>query len=234
MTECPTCGETFKNRQGMRIHHATVHDESLVEPEETDCEHCGQTYLVGPGDRGRFCSRECWRAAASNRVTIECEGCGSTFEVKGHLEEKRKYCSRECYWETSSETETVQCAGCGRSITVSTTYGIEHCSRACMAEVRTGAPRPDDLDGLLWLLYVYEDHTARQTWLRANAARADDAEWLYKEDVKERLRENDWMEGGGRAKYENLTIEDVGLEPTEPEDGVNNWRKYYGETEGSA
>lgn len=223
---CPTCGETFKNRHGMRIHHATAHDESLVEREATTCEHCGTSFTPTASGKGRYCSRDCWHAAATNRVDLTCAACGDTFEVKGHKVDDRAYCSRECYWDDQRETETITCNGCGRTITVSTTHEIEHCSRACMAEDRTSAPRPADLDGVLWVLYVYEDHNARETWLRANAARSDDAEWLTEDDVKQRLRENDWMAGGSRPKYADLTIEDVGLSRDE-DASDERWQKFY-------
>lgn len=224
--ECPTCDKTFKNEHGKNIHHATAHGESLVEREPTTCDHCGETFVPGQADKGAYCSRECWHAASTNRVELACETCGDAFEVKAHKRDQRQYCSRECYWETLSETEIIECGGCGRTIEVPTAHELAHCSRACMAEARTGAPRPDDPDGLLWVLYVYEDHNARQTWLRANAARPDDAEWLTRESVEERLRENDWMAGGRRPKYADLTIEDIGLEPVD-DGGVDAWQKHY-------
>jgi uncharacterized C2H2 Zn-finger protein len=224
---CPTCDDTFKNRHGMRIHHTTVHDESLVEREPTTCEHCAETFTPSQGARGRFCSRECWRAASTNRVDLECATCGEAFKVPGHQADERDYCSRECYWASLADTEIIACAGCGRTIEVGAHYELDHCSRACMAERRTSAPRPDDLDGLLWVLYVYEDNNARETWLRTNAARPDDAAWLTQADVTDRLRENRWMVGGGTPKYADLTIEDVGLDPVDDEGGVDAWQKHY-------
>ena len=59
---CPTCDEVFKNEHGVSVHHARAHGEPLGDPETSICEHCGDEYEVGPGSKGKYCSRECFHA----------------------------------------------------------------------------------------------------------------------------------------------------------------------------
>jgi len=222
---CPTCGKEFANQHGMRIHHATAHDESLVDGELTTCDHCGDEYQVPPGATGQYCSLECRNAGMREGKRVDCETCGESFHAANwELERGQgRFCSHDCYAESLENRDTSECAGCGRNYSTFSAANIRYCSRACMAEDRTAAPRPDDLDGLLWVLAVYEDHNARATWLRANHHTDD---WLTQKDVKDRLRDNGWMGGGGDAKYSDLTLEDVGL-ANEPDDPEQTWKKYY-------
>jgi len=222
--QCPSCDETFDTEHGRNIHHTTVHGESLTQ-ETGECDYCGEEFDVPPGSTGVYCSNECQGADLRDRVELVCDHCDEAFQAKPQeAADGRRFCSRECYAASMEERSAYECAGCGRDYSVYSSAGIRYCSRACMAEDRTSAPRPDDLDGVLWVLYVYEDNNARDTWLRANH-HAD--EWLTQEETKERLKANDWMaDDGSGAKYEHLTVDDVGLEG-EPDAPDESWEKYY-------
>lgn len=220
---CPTCNREFENRHGMRIHHATAHGESLVQRTAT-CDHCGESFEVSAGSTGVYCSNECNAKGLRNRVVIECEYCGDEFEAEAKVAEGgRKYCSLDCYGASMRDRTDRVCEGCGREFGVYNSAGIRYCSRACMAEDRTSKPRPDDFDGLLWLLYVYEDHNVRDTWLRVNANRE---EWVVQDEVRERLRENDWMKPGGAPKYGDLSFDDLDVDGPDAPAGDDTWQKY--------
>lgn len=223
---CPTCDRMFETERGRNIHHTTVHGESLTR-EEATCDYCDEEFVVPAGGTGVYCSNECNHKAFQDRVELVCEQCGEAFDAEAAEADSRKYCSQACYGRSRENRVSKTCAACGRSFDVYPSASIEHCSRACMAEAKTSQPRPDDLDGLLWLLYVYEGLNLRETWLRANANRDD---WLTKEDVRTRLHENEWMAPGGRPKYGDLSLEDVGLDEI-PAEGDDTWRKYYQDRE---
>jgi len=209
----------------MRIHHATAHGESLVE-QTAMCNHCEEEFEVPAGATGQFCSTDCRDASMREGERRECVECGEMFHAaEWELDEGRQFCSHACYAASLEDRDRYECAGCGRDFSVYSAANIRYCSRSCMAEDRMAAPRPDDLDGLIWLLYVYEDVNLRATWLRANNHHD---EWLTQDDVATLLRENDWMDesSGGTAKYEDLTAADVGLEG-EPDDPDESWKKYY-------
>jgi len=235
---CPTCGKVLANRHGMRIHHVRAHDESLVEDELATCDHCDEEYIVPAGATGQYCSVECRDDAMREGERVACEQCGEEFHA-ADWELKRgqgRFCSHDCYGASLEDRDEDECAGCGRDYSAYSSANIRYCSRACMAEAQTSAPRPDDRDGLLWVLYVYEDHTARDTWLRVNN---HTDEWLTKDAVTERLKDNDWMQDAGyngsstARKLEQLEPSDIGLDD-EPDSPDETWQKYYQEQETEA
>ena len=104
--ECPHggCERSFGTEYGVKQHHAKTHDEKLRE--EAECDYCGATYEVFPGDedRTRFCSKECKAAWESenktgvkkkDRVHKECRYCGEEFKVLPCRSEQ-KFCSKTC------------------------------------------------------------------------------------------------------------------------------------------
>lgn len=223
--ECPApdCDKEFDTEHGRAVHYGHVHADTT--PEVATCGHCETEFEVPPESNGKFCSRECYRAGTRNRVTLTCAQCGDPFEVKANRAPDRTYCSYDCYGRSQRRQEQRECPACGRGFRVNVRNQIRYCSHACQAEYRTAKPRPADIDGMLWLLYVYEGHNARETWLRTNVNLNPDDQLTLKE-TRERLRENHWMRGGGVARYENLTIEDVGLDDDEhPQEST--WQKYY-------
>ena len=60
--ECPTCGERFDGKKGMRYHHARVHGESIAGDLIT-CDNCGTEKRRNPAKINEngpvYCSTEC-------------------------------------------------------------------------------------------------------------------------------------------------------------------------------
>ena len=179
------CDETFDTQQGMRIHHVRVHGERVVDT--AICDHCGDEFEPGDGSTGKYCSIECSAHSRSKQVTLTCEHCGDEFELPPSEAEGRQYCSIDCYGEASNETELRTCP-CGIKFRVAPDSDQEACSRPCEAEIRTSRPRPDDVEMLLWLLYVYEDNTIVETQKRLNHHLSEEGR-LSQVEVKERLFE---------------------------------------------
>ena len=155
---CPTCGRTdFKNMHGVKIHHHRAHGESIAGV-EVGCANCGASKRVSQAryeqtDRF-FCNDDCqgqWQSDhlagedAANwqggTVTVGCDNCGTSKEVKQHVYEgnEHHFCDHDCWGEWASKTlsgensprwgrVTVECAYCGDSKRVSQ-YRHEHCQR---------------------------------------------------------------------------------------------------------
>jgi RNase P subunit RPR2 len=80
--DCPTCGKELATEQGVRIHHAQVHEESLPNRE---CADCGAAFY-DPQSRRTFCD-DCdantgrangnWRGA---KESTNCKRCEAAFE----------------------------------------------------------------------------------------------------------------------------------------------------------
>lgn len=192
------------------------------------CEQCNEEFeLPRHQAKGRkYCSNECNGAADRQRVELDCAHCGDPFEVHPHVSDQRTFCSIDCRSASMARQVKRECEACGRGFSTNQARTNRCCSVACRSELATSQPRPDDVEGLLWLLYVYEGHNARETWLRANA-NLDPEDQLTLKETKERLRENHWMRGGGVAKYENVSPEDVGLTSVDQTPQDQPWHKYY-------
>jgi len=144
MTDCPTCGDEFKNENGMKAHHATVHGESIAGVTIT-CEYCGEEaekrQRKARNDH-EFCSRDCYNKYQSDNlsgqnasawegrtVVVTCDHCGqNTEKYEGNLEKNKKaFCSRGCHAKWQSENKTrennyqykpenqVDCKWCGET-----------------------------------------------------------------------------------------------------------------------
>jgi 5-methylcytosine-specific restriction endonuclease McrA len=113
--ECPTCGDEFDTKTGMKVHHATIHGESIAGI-DTDCPNCGEAFNIFPWRLERskdvFCSVSCemeyhgGHAKEKTHPEIECEWCGSNFQVKPAREADAQFCSRECFGKYKSENHT--------------------------------------------------------------------------------------------------------------------------------
>lgn len=223
---CPTCEEAFDSRAGMRRHHALAHGESLVEDTAT-CDNCGVEFEVSAGATGTYCSRACAGEARRDRVELTCAYCGSTFRVP-RSDEDRQYCSTECQGRAYETSERRECAMCGRSFSARPSRDDDHCCRACSAEGRTDRPRPDDVDALLWLLYVYEDHSLVQTY-RRQRARLGATDCLTQDAVRDRLREQGVFDPAGQGRRALAELDpDAVRDETTPE-GDDAWRDLYEE-----
>jgi len=64
--------------------------------ERTQCENCGEYFRYAPSLRdGVYCSNGCANDQRKRQVTIECTGCGETFERRASLD--TEYCSMACW-----------------------------------------------------------------------------------------------------------------------------------------
>lgn len=223
--KCPTCGETFASDRGVKVHHARAHGESLAEPETSICQQCGDEFEVVAGGHGKYCSRECFHASQREGETVECPVCGESFwATPSELDKGRTYCSNECYGEALDTTELRKCKMCGRTFRIQRRSDKQYCCRACMAEHRSNAPRPNDISALLWLLYVYEDHSTRETYRRQRAVLSASGA-LTKDEVRERLVGIGVYDpgGAGRRALEEADPDDFGRSAP---DGDDSWRQY--------
>jgi len=111
--ECPTCEDSFDTTRGMKIHHVSVHGESIA-GELYTCEQCGTTFRRDPAKARQsdrlFCSLECsstWQSEnwvgekhpGFNSGLVSCEQCGEQFYRKPskQAENERTFCSLECW-----------------------------------------------------------------------------------------------------------------------------------------
>jgi len=117
-TTCPTCGrDDFKSWRGVKVHHAQVHNESLVYV-ESECVICGSSYEIHESktDERNCCSYDCAAEYRSRHmagedspawkggeVELECEWCGGTYTKCRALADESRFCSPECKWEHESE-----------------------------------------------------------------------------------------------------------------------------------
>src|SRR5699024_6764722 len=99
--------------------HKVPANEDLKNQKTIECRTCGTLFDVSEHRNAKFCSRECryecMRTTSkydaivtanlpdpeeiereSKRIELECEFCGSTYEVKPYRSETAKYCSRRC------------------------------------------------------------------------------------------------------------------------------------------
>ncbi|WP_058997797.1 hypothetical protein [Haloarcula sp. CBA1127] len=221
--DCPSCTRDFDDQEAMRIHHARTHGESLVEPELSTCDHCGDEFEVSAGTEGKYCSRSCTGASRRNRETLTCEGCGEEFEVKPSDADGRRFCGNECRSEWMRELDDRDCEMCGQTFRPSRD-SRRYCCRACRFEAETSKPRPDDPDMLVWLLYVYEGHNKTETYRRQRAVLGNE-DRMYRSEVVERLEE---MGVAGRYASDtvNAALAADASSPDETPGGDDTWRQY--------
>ena len=162
--ECPTCGrDDFVSGQGVKIHHAHTHGESLGK-KTIVCDQCGEkeTLPESLAERKRFCSRDCYdtwqRTNGENegedhhnwsREEIVCEQCGERALVKQSLAGDRRFCSKECCTEWQREKGYISgenhpawkggdvevgCANCGSTKTVKRAEVEHHDRHFCTPE----------------------------------------------------------------------------------------------------
>lgn len=94
--ECPTCDKYLPTEQGVRIHHAKVHDKRL---RNRTCKDCGRQFYDSKSQR-KYCGRCNPNAGQNNgnwrdaKETSDCRLCGKSFEYYPS-DKKGVYCS-EC------------------------------------------------------------------------------------------------------------------------------------------
>lgn len=160
---CPSCDKTLNTERGMKIHHATVHDESLV-VEERECAHCGEEFQYRPDIREKYCSKECLTDSQRSQVKRECLNCGDVYETRPS--HNQKFCSKDCRLDgpnvsLSGEDHprytgrvTVECENCGREYQEipSRENRTRFCSYDCRSEYQLDHDHPFGKTG--------EDHPA--------------------------------------------------------------------------
>lgn len=115
--ECPTCGDTFASKRGVKVHHKKVHGESLAHT--ISCDWCGDEMKRAPckiRENKNLCSKRCrdeWLQQRSgdnhpsfNQTIAECTYCGERESVKQSRanRSKRYYCSLACRGKHMSQT----------------------------------------------------------------------------------------------------------------------------------
>lgn len=106
------CEREFDNTYGMKVHHVSVHGESIAGV-AVDCAWCGATKHVDPHEAEKydnhFCGPDChgeWKSAnltgedspSWSRGTKACAWCGTTKPVQQHRikSNENHYCGPEC------------------------------------------------------------------------------------------------------------------------------------------
>lgn len=152
--ECPTCGDTFANRRGMKTHHSKIHGESLAHTIE--CEWCGVEFqrckAVAEDNDHNFCGDDCrgeWLSETNagednprwrDYETSECKKCGESFEHKPYID--RTFCDIDCrndyehgsesnFWEGGKVTK--ECIECGDEFEIHPSHADQRkrCSNEC-------------------------------------------------------------------------------------------------------
>jgi hypothetical protein len=151
--------------------------------------------------------------------STECEQCGGEFPIVDYSKPNR-FCSAECLQEHNRPDN--ECAACGRRIS----GGKKYCHQSCHLEDKLERPRPGDVNGLLWVLYVYEGFSILETFRRQRAVLGAD-NCLTTDEVRERLDDI-----GEKRQYSthHWTLQkanpgDVGTAKPEGDDG---YKQYYG------
>ena len=119
---CPTCERLFGTKCGMKIHHKSVHGESLA-GRDVECSCCGETFRKDVYEAKQYdehyCSKACQKSRFSERyagednpswdggmVSVECAWCGNGLERVAAEAERNKnhFCNtHECKAKYQSE-----------------------------------------------------------------------------------------------------------------------------------
>jgi hypothetical protein len=155
-TECPTCGDEFKSKRGVKQHHAIIHNKSLSKISKV-CDICDSEFKVFEcRENAQYCSNECRAIGISgqnnptyNQVELECNFCEKLYTVIQSNENESKFCSRECQHNWQSENwrgenspswnggiVELECSECGNLFNVAKNKVNERytCSRRCAGE----------------------------------------------------------------------------------------------------
>lgn len=120
----PDCFRRFDSTRGVKTHVGKFHPELVTK----ECPECGRPFHPSPRSQ-TYCSAECHDEALSDQVTLICEECGSSFDVKASHADSRKHCSRECANDSTRELRA--CPTCGDDFEVRQSDPDVYCSRAC-------------------------------------------------------------------------------------------------------
>jgi hypothetical protein len=184
-SECPTCGEDFETEMGMKVHHSSVHDESIATTVIV-CEFCNEEFEVADSEVSNrtYCSRKCNQKSQIDRNSKDCEFCGEKFEfipsrspVCCSKECSNRYLSEEYSGKNShrwKEKTKRDCHTCGKTMTL-VDWELDDrvvCSREC------------------YKVYLSEQYSGEDSWhWKENTEDNYGYEWI---EIAERIRdEND-------------------------------------------
>jgi len=124
MAECPTCEKQLDTEHGMKIHHQTVHGESLA-LKTYECEWCGKEFERHKSKTKQsdhiYCSDECegkrrtheWEPEqqagwSGGKHEYECDQCGETVLRYPYKVEQceHTFCSYSCQGQWVSENKS--------------------------------------------------------------------------------------------------------------------------------
>ena len=155
MPDCPTCGEFFDSKRGVKVHHSRKHGESIAGV-QTECAGCGSVITRAPNEieqsERHFCDSECMAKEKSNRMStiVECTWCGDEIKRRDSKVADRNFCDYDCMSNWFSENKTgenasqwnggsvtTSCDWCGEKIEKTawkaSQYDHTFCDRKCQS-----------------------------------------------------------------------------------------------------
>lgn len=112
------------------------------------CKQCGQEFIDYRSSERKYCSRDCYAAALSEKckgkgvagddhyirpskkkIKKICINCGREFEIWNYRKDTAKYCSKKCKVEDGNEV--VKCKFCGEDFMACSSSNRVFCSREC-------------------------------------------------------------------------------------------------------
>jgi 5-methylcytosine-specific restriction endonuclease McrA len=156
-TTCPTCAESFDDETGMKVHHRSVHGESLAKTTTLECERCGENYKTHPNQAevSRFCSNECQISHRKGHGGVMSRGEDNPHWEGGAARSRERALERDGY----------TCQRCGCEV------GDGLREKSYSAEVHHIIPRsaggPDTLSNLVTLCWEchMKAHKSMQRWV---------------------------------------------------------------------
>jgi CRISPR-associated endoribonuclease Cas6 len=100
---CPTCGrDDFKNDRGVRMHHASAHDEPLLDARV--CPNCEEDFEAPHWQEKKFCSRLCSNKfrGEGKQETRSCAWCGLSLETWPSWDTEYH---QKCYFEATADRD---------------------------------------------------------------------------------------------------------------------------------
>jgi len=131
------------------------------------CKQCGNgftTFASRANNGAAYCSKACFDASRTTRVTKVCECCGVEFVVAKFRADEARFCGSKCASKTLGHARRkraiVKCACCGKQVeTHSCKVGRKRfCSKECMWKVMRGEGSPH-WAGVGVYEYIVDDET---------------------------------------------------------------------------
>lgn len=146
-----------------------------------------------PPRNQKYCSEECRIDSMRDRVLIECESCGKTYEIKRSKADRSKFCSKECQTIASQNRVRMTCEFCEEEydIRASRRESTRFCSRSCKDQWKRSQNRKtttcsctycgDEIEKKPYIADHYDDHfcddDCRGQWMSENQRREANPNW---------------------------------------------------------